>query len=49
MNARPELYLTVSLDVEEEGLFGGQYARRGCTTANTACLERLIEAGYYKI
>ncbi len=28
MNARPELYLTVSLDVEEEGLFGGQYARR---------------------
>ena len=42
MNARPELYLTVSLDVEEEGLFGGQYARRGCTTANTACLERLI-------
>ena len=39
--SRPDLYLAVSLDVEEEGLFGGQYARRGCSTTNTACLTRL--------
>ena len=39
--SRPDLYLAVSLDVEEDGLFGGQYARRGCSTANTASLTRL--------
>jgi len=40
MSGQP-VYLVVSLDVEEEGLFGGSYARHGCTTANTAGLERL--------
>ena len=39
--SRPTLYLAVSLDVEEEGLFGGQYARRGYSTSNTASLGRL--------
>ena len=39
--SRPVLYLAVSLDVEEEGLFGGRYARRGFSTANTASLARL--------
>lgn len=38
---RPELYLVVSLDVEEEGLFGGRYSRRGNTVKNTASLNRL--------
>ena len=33
--------LVLSLDVEEEGLFRGIYARRGHTTANTAALYRL--------
>lgn len=41
MSSREPLYLTVSLDVEEEGLFGGRYARRATGTANTACLTRL--------
>lgn len=36
------LRLVVSLDVEEEGLFGGRYARRGTTVANVAHLERLV-------
>lgn len=35
------LRLVVSLDVEEEGLFGGGYARHGATVANVAHLERL--------
>ncbi|MBO4301316.1 MAG: glycosyl transferase family 1 [Desulfovibrio sp.] len=35
------VYLVVSLDVEEEGLFGGTYARRGYTTTNTVGLKRL--------
>ena len=39
--SRPALYLAVSLDVEEEGLFGGQYARRGYSTVNTGSLGRL--------
>lgn len=37
----PCLYLAASLDVEEEGLFGGAYARRGATVTNTAALSRL--------
>lgn len=37
----PRLSLLISLDVEEEGLFGGRYQRRGCTTANTASLGRI--------
>ena len=41
MNAGQPLYLVVSLDVEEEGLFGGHYARRACTTRNTESLRRL--------
>jgi len=41
MSARQPLYLVVSLDVEEEGLFGGHYARRGFTTRNTASLRSL--------
>ena len=41
MSARQPLYLVVSLDVEEEGLFGGQYARRGFSTRNTASLKDL--------
>ena len=41
MNARQPLYLVVSLDVEEEGLFGGRYARRGFSTRNTASLRGL--------
>ncbi len=39
--SRPDIYLAVSLDVEEEGLFGGQYARRDYSMANTASLTRL--------
>ncbi len=42
MNHRRVVYLVVSLDVEEEGLFGGNYARRGYTTTNTAALEHLV-------
>ena len=41
MSAKQPLYLVVSLDVEEEGLFGGQYARRGVSTRNTASLKNL--------
>lgn len=41
MSAKQPLYLVVSLDVEEEGLFGGQYARRGFSTRNTASLKDL--------
>ena len=41
MSAKQPLYLVVSLDVEEEGLFGGQYARRGFSTRNTAGLKDL--------
>ena len=39
--SQQDIYLAVSLDVEEEGLFGGQYARRDYSTANTASLTRL--------
>jgi hypothetical protein len=35
------VYLMVSLDVEEEGLFGGTYDRRKYTVQNTACLKAL--------
>lgn len=35
------VWLAVSLDVEEEGLFCGRYARRHVSTANTAALDRL--------
>lgn len=38
---RPPLWLAASLDVEEEGLFGGQYACRAPSVRNTACLTRL--------
>ena len=41
MSAKQPLYLVVSLDVEEEGLFGGHYARRGFSTHNTASLKDL--------
>ena len=41
MSAKQPLYLVVSLDVEEEGLFGGQYARRGFSTRNTTSLKDL--------
>ena len=41
MSAQQPLYLVVSLDVEEEGLFGGRYARRGFSTRNTASLNTL--------
>ena len=41
MSAQQPLYLVVSLDVEEEGLFGCQYARRGVSTRNTASLKNL--------
>ena len=41
MSAKQPLYLVVSLDVEEEGLFGGRYARRGFSTQNTASLKDL--------
>lgn len=41
MRRRDPLYLTVSLDVEEEGLFGGRYARRSPSVTNTAHLFRL--------
>ena len=35
------LFVAVSLDVEEEGLFGGQYACRCPSIRNTAFLYRL--------
>lgn len=38
--SRP-VYLVVSLDVEEEGLFTGYYAQSGVTVTNTAALTRL--------
>lgn len=41
MSVKQPLYLAVSLDVEEEGLFGGRYARRGFSTRNTASLRAL--------
>lgn len=41
MRRRETLYLVVSLDVEEEGLFGGRYARRAPRVTNTAQLSRL--------
>ena len=41
MSVKQPLYLAVSLDVEEEGLFGGHYARRGFSTRNTASLRAL--------
>ena len=41
MSAQQPLYLVVSLDVEEEGLFGGHYARRGFSTRNTPSLNTL--------
>lgn len=43
MSARQPLYLVVSLDVEEEGLFGGHYARRGFSTRNTSGLKDLAQ------
>lgn len=38
---RPLLWLAASLDVEEEGLFGGKYVCRAPSVRNTACLSRL--------
>ena len=35
------LRVVVSLDVEEEGLFSGSYASRGCSVQNVALLQRL--------
>lgn len=40
-NPRPELLLAASLDVEEEGLFGGRYIRRRPSVTNTARLAQL--------
>lgn len=36
-----DLYVIVSLDVEEEGLFSGNYAASGCGVRNVALLPRL--------
>lgn len=41
MSSPCPLHLTVSLDVEEEGLFGGRYAQRDVTVANVTHLKRL--------
>ena len=41
MSVKQPLYLVVSLDVEEEGLFGNAYARRGFSTRNTTSLKAL--------
>ena len=38
---RPPLWLAASLDVEEEGLFGGRYVCRAPSVRNTASLSRL--------
>ena len=38
---RPLLWLAASLDVEEEGLFGGRYVCRAPSVRNTAFLSRL--------
>src|SRR3974390_2690084 len=35
------IYLTITLDVEEEGLFSGSYRRSGSGVANVAELKRL--------
>ena len=37
----PDLRVIVSLDVEEEGLFSGNYAATGCGVRNVALLRRL--------
>ena len=39
---RRNVFLAVSLDVEEEGLFGGAYQLQGATVRNVADLERLV-------
>ena len=39
---KPSLFLAVSLDVEEEGLFSNQYDVLNVGVSNTAALERLI-------
>lgn len=39
--SRPTLWLAASLDVEEEGLFGGRYTCVAPPVRNTACLPRL--------
>ena len=38
---KPALRVIVSLDVEEEGLFSGSYAAKGCGVRNVALLRRL--------
>lgn len=38
---QPPLRVVVSLDVEEEGLFSGQYAASGCGVRNVALLRKL--------
>jgi hypothetical protein len=42
LTGRPAIRLAVSLDLEEEGLFGGRYARSAPPVTNTACLGRLV-------
>lgn len=37
-----KLYVVISLDVEEEGLFSGRYANSGYTLANVPLLRRLL-------
>ncbi len=39
--ASAPLYVIVSLDVEEEGLFSGRYAKTGCGVTNVPLLSRL--------
>lgn len=38
---RPPLHVVISLDVEEEGLFSGHYAARGCGVRNVGLLPAL--------
>lgn len=39
--AKPPLRVVISLDVEEEGLFSGRYAARGCGVRNVELLPKL--------
>lgn len=38
---KPDLAVCISLDVEEEGLFSGNYPGKNCSVANVALLKRL--------
>lgn len=41
MKKKKKLYVLISLDVEEEGLFGGHYASKDTKVSNVALLKRL--------